>query len=194
MFRWLSRLGTGTRTSARRALLSEIPATPASHPLHTTFATQYRDMERAVAAGDRDALLTHFATGFVNEAIDGHLSGREAVVDAALALNLNRTKHTEETTITKITHTGNEATVEHRYQLTMLERHGHLPDALWSAARDVWHQIDGRWQLTRTEMNAMEMVKDGKRSFRTRLNPLDSTAHVELRDDDTRGTARAVQP
>jgi ketosteroid isomerase-like protein len=181
LFDWFATLLRRGRSRSRRVLLSETPALPVDHPLRPTLDERYLAMRRAMAHGNRDAILAMVTADFVSEDLDGRRIDGAAMADAVLRLTIDRSKRTAETTITAIDVSGDEATVVQRYAMTTTERRIGLPEALWTESIDCWRAETGSWRLARSTTQALEVQIAGRRRFRRRLDPHDGSVSIELR-------------
>jgi ketosteroid isomerase-like protein len=161
-------------------LLSEIPALPVDHPLRAALDERYFQMRLAMAARDANALRAVLARDFVSEDIEGRCRDAAAMIESVMQLEIDRSKRAAETTLTAIDRVGDEALVDQRYAMTTSEVNPSLPQALWTRSRDIWRWSDERWLLARTTTIAIEVVKNGRRIYRHRPDPIDTGTVVEL--------------
>ncbi|HEX3467029.1 MAG TPA: nuclear transport factor 2 family protein [Candidatus Elarobacter sp.] len=181
MFAWLKRLVGGRGDVARRVLLSDVPALPVDHPLRKTLDERYFALRLAMASHDRQAIMHVLTPDFVSEDLDGRTSGAASMIENVTALQIDRSKRSVETTVTSIDQAGDVATVIQRYSMTTSEVSAAVPSALWTESCDVWRAVGTEWRLASTTTLAFEVVKNGRRTFRRRLQPSHGGISVELR-------------
>jgi ketosteroid isomerase-like protein len=179
VFAWLRRFFGGPAAAPER-LLSKIPATPCDHDLRPVLDERYLAMRAAMAARDRSAILALLTDDFVSEDLDGRRSSGGAMADAVIALEIDRSQRTAVTTLTSIVTHGDEAEVQQRYHMTTTERRTNLPQAMWTESRDRWRKVDRTWLLANTTTQKLEVLRNGRRVFRARLDPADSSVSIEL--------------
>ncbi|HEY6233675.1 MAG TPA: nuclear transport factor 2 family protein [Candidatus Elarobacter sp.] len=176
MFAWLRRLFGGSATTSKpRVLLSEISAHPSDHELRPALDERYDAMRRAMAARDRDAILALLTDDFVSEDLEGRTTSGRCMADAVVALEIDRSQRTADTTLTSIAVDGDEAEVQQRYPMTTTERTLNLPEALWTESRDRWRRAGDTWLLARTTTEKREIVKSGRCRFEERPDPPDAS-------------------
>jgi len=149
--------------------------------MRALFDERYLAMRGAMAAHDAGALHEMHTPDFVSEDVEGRRRGVEAVIAAVINLEIDRSKRSAETTITHIEIEGDEARLVQRYAMTTTETSRTLPQALWAESHDVWHRAGEQWRIARTVTQRLEVVRNGERVYRTRLNPGDGRQIAELR-------------
>jgi ketosteroid isomerase-like protein len=134
------------------------PAVPADHPLRPVLDERYLAMRDAMARHDADGIRALLTEDFTSIDVSDRRQSGETMIRGVLALQLDRSKRTAQTTVTAldVRADGREAVVEQRYAMTTTGLSLTVPRALQTWSTDVWRDENGTWRLAQTRTNRIE--------------------------------------
>jgi hypothetical protein len=143
---------------------------PSTHPLRPVFDERYSQMRASMASGDKKAIAELLTPDFVSVDVSGNASTAEKMIDAVLALDLDRSKRVAVTTITNVDARDDEAVLLQHYSMkSSSDATRSMPRNLQTLSEDVWRNEAGRWLLHRTVTLEVEFVTGaGVHKYRSR--------------------------
>lgn len=169
MLSWLLNILGFGHLSGKKPLFARM-FEPSTDPLRPVFDELYLQMRAAMASGNGEAIAALLTPDFVSVDVAGNATTAEKMIEAVLALDIDRSKRVAVTTISNVDAHGDEAVLQQHYSMkSSADAPRSMPRNLQTLSEDVWRNATGRWLLHRTVTLEVEFVTaTGVHRYRSR--------------------------